>query len=159
MKKPMSAEQAIIRLEELCARSEQCTQEALEKLRKWGIGQQDADVIVRHLTERHFIDDQRYATAYVRDKYRFSKWGRRKIYQGLAQKRIGRDLIDEGMNEIDLREYANIAFNSIRFKLQSLPDTLTIQEKREKLLRFGIGRGYETSLLLKILNSEKLWES
>lgn len=159
MKKPMSAEQATIRLEELCARSEQCTQEVREKLRKWGIGQHDSDVIVRHLTERHFIDDLRYATAYVRDKYRFSKWGRRKIYQGLAQKRIARDLADEAMDEIDLREYANIAFNSIRLKLRSLPDTLTIQEKREKLLRFGIGRGYETSLLLKILNSEKLWES
>ena len=82
-KKPISPEKAKVRLEELCARSEQCTGDAYKKLQTWGIARSDAETIVKSLVDRRFIDDERFCHAFVRDKMRFARWGRRKIKAAL----------------------------------------------------------------------------
>lgn len=159
-KKQVSAENAIERLEELCARSEQCTVDVRTKLFRWGVAQADADRVVERLTDTGFVDDARFARAYVRDKYRFSAWGRVKISSSLRLKRIPQDTIAEAMKEIDLRLYAATAMRTLRSKLRSLRDKgYDDYELRRRLYAFGIGRGYESVLVGKILNSRTLWIS
>lgn len=158
MKRPMTTEAATIRLESLCARSEHSTYELQQKLYKWGISPTEAAKIIRHLTDARFVDDNRFAQAYVKDKYRFARWGRRKISTGLYAKHIDSDTIDQALSTINNREYATIAFNLIASKLRTLPADIERIEKRQRLLKFGVGRGYETSLIIKILNSRRLWE-
>ena len=70
----------------LCAKGEHCAADIREKLRLWGIGENDADTIVEKLLNQGFINETRYAKAYIHDKYRFAKWGRIKIEQGLRQR-------------------------------------------------------------------------
>ena len=84
--KQISAKDALVRLETLCARSEQSTGEAREKLRRWGILSADAEKIIDSLVDRRFIDNARFARAFARDKIRFSKWGRIKVSQKLREK-------------------------------------------------------------------------
>lgn len=158
MKKPISKDAAILRLESLCARSEQCTYEIEEKLKKWGVSPIDSAKITSHLADLGFVNDARFANAYTNDKYRFARWGRHKIHTGLIAKRISKDIIADALSSINNREYANIAFDLIAAKLHTLPDSLTQFEKRQRLLRFGIGRGYESALIIKILNSNRLWQ-
>lgn len=158
-KKPMKPEAATLRLEDLCARSEQCTSDLRRKLSGWEISSSDSDSIIRHLSENRFVDDSRFARAFVRDRYRFAGWGRQKIISGLYAKRIAKDTIDDALTEIDVRLYASIAFKAIAARLRQLPEDMDRRDKRMRLMRFAAGRGYEVSLIIKILESERLWAS
>lgn len=158
-KKPIKPEAATMRLEGLCARSEQCTADLQRKLSTWGISKSDSEKIITYLIENRFVDNSRFARAYVRDKYRFSGWGRQKIISGLYAKRIEKHLIEDALTEINLKEYASIAFRAIASKLRQMPDELTRSNKQQRLMRFAAGRGYEIALIIKILDSDRLWQS
>lgn len=158
-KKPIKPEAAILRLEDLCARSEQCSFDIQRKLFIWGLSKSDSEKIIDHLIENRFLDDSRFARAYIRDKYRFSGWGRRKIITSLYSKHINKNIIDNALSEIDIKEYVTIAFRIISSKLRQLPDEMKRTEKRQRLMRFAASRGYEITLIIRILDSERLWQS
>ncbi len=147
-KKEVTPEKALIRLEELCVRAERCEAEVRAKLIAWRISQSDADAIVESLISRRFVDDSRYAAAFVRDKYRFSRWGRRRITMALRQKNIDNDTIDEALEQIDEDEYNEILIHLIKAKSRTMEQPLSYDD-RNRLYRFGITRGFETQLVAK----------
>lgn len=150
-KTPMKPEAALIRLEELCARSEQCVGEIRRKLSAWGISAGDSDTIVRSLLRRRFVDDRRFATAFVRDKYRFARWGRRKIEMALRQKKIEPEVIDDAIDSIDEDEYGEILAHLIAAKARTLQ--LGEYSDRQRLFRFGVARGFETQLVASAIRA------
>lgn len=154
---PISAAKALDRLETLCARSEQCTFDLRRKLYRWGVGQRDADRIVASLERNRFVDDARFAHAYVLEKVRCSRWGRVKVRVGLLAKRIDRDIIDEAMEEeIDEREYRDNLLEVMRAKRRTVEDADSYEGKT-RLFRYGISRGYESAEVVKVLKGEALW--
>ena len=82
-RKQISKDNARMRLENMCARSEHCEWELKEKLKRWMISSADAEEILMVLRKGRFYDDRRFASAYVRDKMLYNRWGRRKIVYGL----------------------------------------------------------------------------
>ena len=150
--KPTEAE-ATARLEEFCARAEHCTREVRDKLWLWGISGQLADRIVESLQDRRFIDDRRFAMAFVNDKVKFSRWGRRKIMQALSHKRIDREYIAAAIETIDEDVYEENLRHLLRAKAQSLPDDSGPQtrEGRDKLFRFAVSRGYEPDMCIRFI--------
>lgn len=138
-----------MRLEALCARAEHCTYEMKTKLRGWGISGSAAEKIIDHLTENRFIDDLRFAQSFVRDRYRFSGYGRRKIALALMAKRMPRDIIDEAMEEID----DDIYFDNLRHIIDRKASTLDLSryEDRNKLYRYALSRGYESDLTVRAI--------
>ena len=153
-KKPLEPARALLRLEELCARSEHCEGELREKLRKWLVSEEDADTILSSLRRRRYVDDERFARAYVRDKFRFDHWGRRKIELTLRRKRVDADVIADALEEIDADDYMAMLRKLLAYKARSLPDA-GAYENRVKLMRFAIGRGFEPQLVVKALDSMK----
>lgn len=153
----MRQEAALVRLEELCARSEQCTHDVRTKLFRWSV-EPPYDTIINSLTDRGFVNDERFARAFTRDKYRFDRWGRIKIARALAAKRIDRSIIDSALEEIDIKEYARNCHDLLRSKKKSLPADADPYLTRQKLLRFAAGRGYEPSLIIRLLDNDKLWD-
>ena len=139
-----------MRLEELCARSEQCSGEVREKLRRWEIGDRDAEAILKSLISRRFVDDSRFAGAFVRDKYRYGKWGRRKIAAALYAKRVDRDIIDSALADIDEEEYEAVLRALLKLKIKTT-GPLDVYENRMRLLRFAVGRGFEPQLVSRLL--------
>ena len=93
MIKQLSPEKALMRLEELCARAEHSSGELRRKLYGWRISGTDADDIIESLRRRRFVDDERFARAFVRDKYRFNHWGRLRIRIELRAKGVDGDVI------------------------------------------------------------------
>lgn len=149
---PLSPEKALVRLEAACAKAERCSGELRDKLRMWGIAPTDADDIMESLRKRRFYDDARFASAFVRDKYRFSRWGRRKIAYALAVKRIPRAVVDEALAEIDEEEYVNILEALIRVKRASLPPgEASTPEGRARIFRFLASRGFESELISRCM--------
>ena len=150
----MKPEAALIRLEEACARAEQCTGELRQKLRAWHLAPADADRIIESLTKRRFVDDRRYAAAFTADKYRFLRWGRRKIELALRQKRIDADIIADALATIDEDEYeANLRY----ILVQKLPTATgaTHYETRMRVFRFAVSRGFEPSLVAREIENLK----
>lgn len=148
-RRPLTPENALVRLESLCARAEHCTFEMATKLRGWGITGYEAEKIIDRLVDNRFVDDERFARSFVRDRYRFSGYGRRKIALGLIAKRIPRDIIDSAMEEIDEDIYFENLRRLIDRKASGLDTSLF--DDRNKLYRYGIGRGYESALVAKAI--------
>lgn len=143
-RRTVSEKEALARLEELCARAEHCTGEIRERLWKWGISSDIQEKIIDSLIDRRFVDDTRFARAFVNDKFRFARWGRRKIAYALAAKRIDREIIRDSIAEIDEETYLGNLQDLIEAKAKSIGNGT--YEQREKILRFIVGRGYEPSL-------------
>jgi len=157
-RKKLTPANALIKLQELCARSEQCSHEVLMRLRNWGIEDRTAEKILSLLRRDRFVDDRRYASAFVRDKVVFNRWGRGKIRLAMIQKRLDRDCIDEALEEIDPLEYRAALIEALAAKARSLPETISY-ESRSKMLRHAVSRGFEVSLVVELIRQPSLWNS
>ena len=147
MKKEMSAEEARLKAEAYCSLSEHCKSEVLGKLQQWGAPEETWEAILNHLEKERYVDESRYATFFVRDKYRFNQWGRIKIAQSLRMKHIPAACIDEAMEEIDEQEYLNILTSLLKKKVRSIKAS-NDYERNGKLVRFAAGHGYEIGDIL-----------
>lgn len=151
IKRQLTSKEALVKAEDLCARSERCRSEISEKLRQWGIGSSEKEKILESLENRRFIDEHRYAEAFARSKFLFSRWGRVKIAQALAAKRIPRDFIDEALDLIDEEEYQESVAVIVKRKAQDMDVPLS-REDAQRLARFAMSRGFEWKYVKKALD-------
>ena len=105
VKRQLTYESALARAASLCSRGEHAEAEMRRKLRQWGAETGDADRVVEWLVDNGFIDNSRYAHAFVYDKSRFDLWGRVKIRHQLRLNGVAGDVVEEAMAEIDEDEY------------------------------------------------------
>lgn len=157
MKKPVTPEMALMRLQNLCARAEHCSSEIMSKLASWKIGAEDSVAIIETLMRDKFVDDGRFACAYATDKMRFGGWGRYKIVRGLMAKRICRQYIDDAIECLDSEEYKQVCRRVLITKAMSVKEGNT-REGKTKLFRSGAARGFEPALVASLIRSENLWE-
>lgn len=154
----MTADEILYKLAARCSVSEQCLSDIEGKLANYDLPEEEKRRILRHLVEEKYVDDGRYATAFVRDKYRFNKWGRIKIAQGLRMKGIDNGTIAEAMTAIDEEEYMEILHGLIKAKRRSTKGK-NDYEINGKLYRFATGRGFEYEAIKKCLGSDiEDWE-
>lgn len=142
MKGELSENDLRYKAETYCSAMERCVAEVENKLAQWGATPETMEKIVRHLQDERYIDEKRFCSAFVRDKYRFNQWGRVKISQALRRKKIPEEVIAEGLEEIDEREYIEILSDLIERKRRSVKAG-TEYERNGKLIRFAVGRGFE----------------
>ena len=149
----MTADEILYKLAARCSVSEQCLSDIEDKLAKYDLTEEERTRILRHLVEEKYVDDGRYAEAYVRDKYRFNKWGRMKIAQGLRMKGIDRETIESAMETINETEYLSILRDLIKTKRKSAKGK-NDYEINGKLACFATGRGFEYSDIRQCLGSD-----
>ena len=147
----MTADEILYKLAARCSVSEQCLSDIETKLSRYDLTEEEHTRILRHLVEEKYVDDRRYAEAYVKDKYRFNKWGRIKIAQGLRLKGIDNETIKSAMETIDEEEYLSILRDLIKAKRKSTRGT-SEYEINGKLTRFATGRGFEFAAIRECLN-------
>lgn len=131
----------------MCSRREYCEYDIREKLKKSQLDDSDITAIINELKERNFINNERFATAYAKDKFQFNGWGKRKIAMMLSFKNIDDDTISNAINNIEQDPYKEKCLALLKSKAKSIKAE-NLSELKNKLLRFSIGRGfdYETSL-------------
>lgn len=145
-----SPEQALSSLMRTCARAEKCSSDALRSMRRWGLSDADARGVLERLVRERFIDDGRYAAAYVREKMRFSGWGERKIRAALRAKAIAPKIIDEAMCQMVPEDNAS----RLRDMLQKKAAKTTardLYDLKGKLVRFAVGRGFDLDDVLEVV--------
>lgn len=144
-RKPITPNNAFLRLSTLCARCEQAEGDLRKKLHDWGVSSSDADYIITRLQQERYLDNERFARAYCRDKLRFNGWGRIKIAFMLKGKGIEQEYIDAALSEIDEEQYATILNDVLIAKVKTLKDKEP-EQARASLLRFAASRGFEPTL-------------
>lgn len=138
MKKDSS--KVIDRLRGLCSKREYCRSDIMKKALPALEGDHDEAMrVVDVLVEEKYVDDLRYASAYARDKSSISGWGAIKIRHMLASKGVAKAVIDEALAEIDDERASARLDRLVENKARSLADD---PQKKLKLLRFIMGRGY-----------------
>ena len=159
MTRQLSPQQAFERLADRAATTEICTAEAYSKLRDWGIDADKAEAIVDRLIAERYIDDRRFAHAYVRDRINNARWGLLKIRQAMRLKRIPSALVNEAIDaELNDETYcANLAA-ALRSKARTMPSPVQSAD-RARLIRFAASRGYEPELIMQMLSDEDYWRT
>lgn len=141
-KKVKTPEQALAALMRLCARAEKSQEDARRLMRGWGLAERDAEGVLAKLVRDRFIDDARYAGAFVREKLRLSGWGEYKIRTALQRKRIDRELIDAALAEADRPTMGERLRRQLERKARTTKHT-TQYELKTKLIRYGLSLGYD----------------
>ena len=151
MKKDMTEQEAYLQLAALCAQAEHCQHEMRDKMRRWELDESVQNRIIDRLIKERYVDDERYARAFVKDKIRYNKWGRRKVQQALWQKRIDADIQQRVLDEIDEKEYLDVLRPLLKQKRKNIR-AASDYELNQKLARFALSRGFTFDLIRQCLD-------
>jgi regulatory protein len=157
MKKEMNEQEAYLQLAALCAQAEHCEQEMRDKMKRWELDEMVQNRVINRLTEERYIDNERYARAFVKDKIRYNKWGRRKVQQALWMKRIDTDIQQRVLDEIDEKEYLDVLRPLLKQKRKSIKAG-NDYELNQKLVRFALSRGFTFDIIRQCLNVDEIDE-
>ena len=142
-------EKALDRMRRLCSRREYCVADIRSKLMNALDGdEQKVKSALQILQDEQYVDDLRYATAYVRDKSAIAGWGEVKIRYMLSSKGISRDVINSALEEVDRGKASDRLARLLENKRKMLKDD---PQCRLKLLRFAMGRGYSYDEVNKLI--------
>ncbi len=146
--------EAYLALAALCAQAEHCQYEMLEKMRRWEVPEDAQARVMAKLIRERYVDDERYAQAFVKDKIRYNKWGRRKVEQGLWQKRIDEDIRKRVLDDVDDDEYLDVLRPLLKQKRKTIK-AKNDYELNQKLMRFAVGRGFTFDIIRQCLDVEE----
>jgi Uncharacterized protein conserved in bacteria len=157
MKKEMTEQEAYLQLAAICAQTEHCEQEMRDKMKRWELDETVQNRIIDRLTKERYIDHERYARAFVKDKIRYNKWGHRKVQQALWMKRIDQDIQQRVLDEIDEKEYLDVLRPLLKQKRKSIKAE-SDYELNQKLVRFALSRGFTFDIIRQCLNVDEIEE-
>jgi regulatory protein len=141
---------ALSQVKNICARQEQCKQDIREKLGKWGLTGEETAQIISELEKEGFVDEQRYAGMFTREKFRLNKWGRIKLRYMLKQKHIPGTVIDNALDELNDEEYRGLLLEELQKKNKTLRQR-DQKAARNQLIRFAMQRGFEYEMIQEVL--------
>ena len=154
MKKEMTKQEAYLQLASVCAQAEHCEQEMRDKMKRWELDETVQNRIIDRLTKERYIDNERYTRAFVKDKIRYNKWGRRKVQQALWMKRIDKIIQQRVLDEIDEKEYLDVLRPLLKQKRKSIK-AQSDYELNQKLVRFALGRGFTFDIIRQCLDVDE----
>lgn len=151
--KQISEEDALLRLTSLCSTAEHCSHEMIEKMQRWQLANDAQARIIEYLVKEKYIDDERYARFFAKDKIRYNKWGRRKVEQAMWLKHIDGDIQRDVLDDIDDEEYLAVLRPLLKTKRKSVKAS-SDYEMNIKLIRFAMGRGFTMDIIRQCLDND-----
>jgi regulatory protein len=135
-----------------CAYQERTQDEVRQRLKKWNVWGEEADELIAELISMNYLSEERFAKTYAGGKFRIKNWGRMKIRQELNRRGLSQYSIEKGMGEIQDKAYMEslktllVKKKNLLLKTESDPFKL-----KQKLVRFALGKGYESELVWKVV--------
>lgn len=151
----MDKKNALLKAESWCAYQERAHVDVRNKLFEWGVYPNEVDQIISALIGDNFLNEERFAFAYVSGKFKIKKWGKVKIKYGLKLKKITPKLIQKALNSIDDEEYMIVLQREVEKKTSTIRESDVIKRKF-KIAAFLVGRGFERDLIFDVLNANNL---
>ncbi|WP_372774901.1 regulatory protein RecX [Mangrovibacterium sp.] len=135
----------------LCSRAEKSPASIQQKLQQWGLDDRETDSVMQRLFEEKYLDEERFARSYVRDKFRFNQWGRVKIAYHLKAERISSVVIQSALEEIIDDDYRETIRKLMQEKIRKTK-AANSYDLRAKVFRFAQSRGFESDLIFSIFD-------
>ncbi len=147
-----SEKQALAKIAAYCSKAERSEFDVRRKLQNWEMSNDEVLNIIKHLKDEKFLDEDRFCEAYIKDKIRFNKWGKSKIVYELKKKQISERSITRSFENIDTDMLEDQLLSVLLTKLKSVKAN-NDYERRNKLIRFALGRGYQLDQIIKTLST------
>ena len=143
---------ALGKAQDFCSKQETCISGIKKKLDQWGVNPAYHERILKDLKAENFIDEIRYASLFVKEKFRLNQWGIIKIHQTMKTKQIPEYIINEAINEIPDDEYFRTLEKIMTQKLRNIKARNKFEQKG-KLYRYAASKGYENDKIMEVINS------
>ena len=143
-------EQVLDKMAKYCAYQERCVKDVTDKLRSFDIPQEAKNEILAYLLDNRFVDDERFAKAFVKSKINQNGWGLNKIRFHLIQKGIDKDIIDEALAGTDEETYRQRLIEILKIKAKTVKAENDFDKKR-KLAAYAMQKGFEADLVWEVL--------
>ena len=148
--KTYTVDEAKKKLENYCAYQERCHKEVRQKLKEMKMIPEAIDVIIVHLLEHNFLNEERFAKTFVRGKFKIKKWGRYRLTSELKQKGINKVNINQALKEISESDYNEVFHALAEKRWNSLTETTVLKKKRQ-FIDYLAYRGWESHLIYEKL--------
>ena len=152
-RKRLTPDQARIKIQSYCAYQERSHREVRDKLYSFGLFKDDVDQLTVELLDQNFLNEERFAQAYVSGKFRIKKWGKKKIELHLKEKGVSAYCIKQGFKEIDEQEYLKTIDELVDYKMRTVKANNDF-ERKAKTANYLVGRGFESELVWAALKGE-----
>jgi regulatory protein len=154
-KSTYSLEELKGKMEAYCAYQDRCHKEVEEKLRAHELIPEAREMILLHLLEGNFLNEERFARSFARGKFRIKKWGRIRIERELRSRDISAYNIKLALSEIDPQDYDDTLFDLAEKKFEQTTEKHPLK-KRKKVADFLLRRGFESQkVYAAVLDLEK----
>jgi len=148
--KPLTPDQVLDKMAKYCAYQERCVKDVRDKLKAFGLPQEEKHEIIDYLLDNRFVNDERYAKSFVRGKINQSGWGVNKIRFHLIQKGIDKDIIEEALGQTDEEVYRQRLIDILKTKTKTIKADSDFEKKR-KLAAYAMQKGFEGALVWEVL--------
>jgi len=148
-----TAMQALEKARRWCALQERCHSETRSKLFTWNIREEEAEQVISQLISEGFLNEERFARAYARGKFRMKHWGRVKIINALKLKKISPYCLRKGLEEIDEEEYMQTLLKLYNKRCKEVKER-NPWARKAKILTFLAGKGFEPDLIRELLRND-----
>jgi len=155
VKKILDKKTALAKAEHYCAYQERSQQEVRNKLYDFGLRSGEVEELISELIQNNFLNEERFARSYALGKFRMKQWGRIKIRMGLKAKKVSDKLIVKALNEIDGEDYLKTLRVILVKKAGQIHEADAFRRKN-KLIQYGLMRGYENDLIFDVLKVNEL---
>ncbi|MFP4844751.1 regulatory protein RecX [Winogradskyella sp. PE311] len=152
LQRTYTVDEAQKKLESYCAYQERCHKEVILKLRGMRMIPEAIDKIVVHLIQNNYLNEERFAQAYVRGKFRIKKWGKNRLIRELKFRNISKYSIDSALKEIDYDEYHKTLEELVIKRIDQVKEK-NLYKKKKKVADYLLYRGWESHLVYEKINS------
>ncbi len=147
---------ALFKAEHYCAYQERAQQEVRNKLYEWGLRPDEVEENISELITTNYLNEERFAQAYVSGKFNIKKWGKIKIKQALKLKRVPEKMILKALNTIDYDDYLKAILASAEKKSNLIKES-DPYKRRNKLITYLMTKGFENNLIMEVLKDNDLY--
>lgn len=146
MNETLSSKEAQLKLEYYCSYQERCHQEVVQKASDLGMKSDEINVIIVHLIQHNFLNEERFARSFARGKHRIKLWGKNRIVNELKQRNISAPNIKCALTEISEEEYQD-TFDKLSERHWETIREINIQKKKKKFCDYLLRKGWESNLV------------
>ena len=144
--KSYTVDEAKSKMERYCVYQERCHKEVRDKLVKMRMIPEAIDIILTHLINENYLNEQRFANNYVSGKFRIKKWGKFRLAQELKKRELSKYTINTALSNISDKDYFETFDQLAEKKFNSLKSTHT-QADKKKFADYLLYRGWEPQLV------------
>lgn len=142
-------EDTLARMIRWCAYRERSQFETEQKLQTFSLSPSDKKNIMQYLSQRGYVDELRFARAFVRGKFRQNQWGRLKIQAALRSQHIDSDIIKKALGTIDEADYERLIRKLAVAKAKTLKEAANSYENKAKIFRYLSAKGFTPNEIRK----------